>query len=138
MSAPPPRPASAPPPARQVVSASGDSRAAATAAKDIKEIKGMLSGITQRLGALEGRMQKLERQAVKGDDVKIKKLSGEVKSLATHLGVITQGLNNTPDYNLREEFQCTHCGSKGTVATKHRCTNCEKEGWWGWWPVKKR
>jgi DnaJ-class molecular chaperone len=98
----------------------------------------MLVGITQRIGALESRMNKLERKTSNGNDTRIKKLAADVKTLAGHLAGITQGLNNTPDYNLREEFQCDHCGSKGTVATKHRCTNCEKEGWWGWWPKKKR
>jgi hypothetical protein len=40
-------------------------------------------------------------------------------------------------HELREDFECQHCKSKGTVAFLTKCTSCGQERWFGWWPRKK-
>ena len=40
-------------------------------------------------------------------------------------------------HDLRENFECQHCQSKGTVAFLTKCTACGQERWFGWWPRKK-
>jgi len=57
-------------------------------------------------------------------DSEIKKMKEEIKNT----------LINTPLRNLRERFVCSSCGEKGYVAVKIKCTKCDEESWWGWWP----
>jgi len=40
-------------------------------------------------------------------------------------------------HELREDFHCAHCKSKGTMAILTKCTSCGQERWFGWWPKKK-
>ncbi len=44
-------------------------------------------------------------------------------------------VENTPASGLKREFKCD-CGSSGEIAVAVKCTKCDKETWWGWWPEK--
>jgi hypothetical protein len=134
-----PRPAipPTPTPARQSKPAPNQGKVVSITASDLQDIQSALIGMSQRLGNMDNRLTKLEHETAKSESPKIKQLVNEVRTITGQIERIQIGLSNTPDYNLRAEFECENCGSKGTVATRQRCTQCEKEGWWGWWPKKK-
>jgi hypothetical protein len=33
-----------------------------------------------------------------------------------------------------EEFKCSKCGSQHLMEIKIKCTECDAERWWGYWP----
>ena len=41
----------------------------------------------------------------------------------------------TPALGLKKHFKCD-CGASGLVALRIKCTACDKETWWGWFPKK--
>lgn len=44
-----------------------------------------------------------------------------------------RGIHGTLGYDIRENFQCQHCGSRGYVVGLIKCGECEEEEWRGWW-----
>lgn len=56
-------------------------------------------------------------------------VEGDIEDLAVCL-------REVPSRGLREQFTC-ECGAKGMVALSIKCTKCEKETWWGWWPKEE-
>jgi hypothetical protein len=103
----------------------------------------IVADLTQRLAMAEaavGRIGQLEAtlaavQAAGGPKAQdfqavvnqLKKVSGQVDS-------VMQGLQNTPGYGTRRNFQCGSCGTQGMVVSLYRCSKCGKEKWLGWWP----
>jgi hypothetical protein len=62
--------------------------------------------------------------------------SGEqIAEIQAQLGDLSERLHQR--HELREDFECQHCKSKGTVAFLTKCTACGQERWFGWWPRKK-
>ena len=62
--------------------------------------------------------------------------SGEqITEIQTQLCDLSERLHQR--HELREDFECQHCQSKGTVAFLTKCTACGQERWFGWWPRKK-
>lgn len=59
-------------------------------------------------------------------------------STKSQVSTMNKGLVRTPVYNLRNRFQCSNCQTKGLVAVKIHCTNCQAEQWWGFHPEKKK
>jgi len=57
-----------------------------------------------------------------------------LKNQERQLRDITRGLDGTPDYDIRQAFECPHCGSRGHVSEYVTCTECGEGMWWGWWP----
>ncbi len=105
------------------------------------EIKDYLNRISERLDTLENRLDRLGKSGmgrqVQNDTAyqsKIERLSTQLKTVTAELRAIQSGLQNTPDFNLRAEFVCDECGTQGAITTRHRCSKCGGEGWWGWWP----
>ncbi len=104
----------------------------------------MLPVAAPELRDLIGRVERLERSVGSGGgdgdgrialaqlDIVIK----DVQTLSARLERVLQALSGTAGYRLRETFECSSCGQKGHVAVKVKCTNCENEMWWGWWPGK--
>jgi len=45
-----------------------------------------------------------------------------------------RSLDRIPTYRLYDRFTCKWCGAKALVAIRIKCTNCDKEDWWGWYP----
>ncbi len=41
-----------------------------------------------------------------------------------------------PHCDIRKIYHCDSCNSQGQVAIYTKCTNCDEENWWGWWPKK--
>ncbi len=115
------------------------------ASDDQNETNEILLNISERLSEIESRLAKLERSGAGKSSQqgalqqsKVERLSQQFRGLAEAIQVIQAGLKNTPDYNLRAEFVCEHCGSHGAVNTRQRCSKCGNEGWWGWWPLNRK
>ena len=66
---------------------------------------------------------------------KLAELEAQVESTMT-VEEVKNLFNNTPVFSLKNQYEC-ECGSKGMVAFRFKCTNCDKENWWGWFPEKK-
>lgn len=58
----------------------------------------------------------------------------DLQALNQRLDALTRHLAATLGYRLRESFRCRSCGAQGQVAARVKCTYCDKEIWWGWWP----
>jgi hypothetical protein len=101
---------------------------------------GDLAGLTERLANVEGNSDKFEqyRKAFETALMANRQLQlAQSQTVNTQLKTITQGLRNTLGYDVKKNFRCDACGADGAVALKIRCTHCEKENWWGWWPKDK-
>ena len=99
-----------------------------------------LSGLTERLANLETTAEKFEqyRKAFETALMANRQLQlAQSQAVNTQLKTITQGLRNTLGYDIKKNFKCDSCGADGAVALRIRCTHCEKENWWGWWPKEK-
>ena len=112
---------------------------------DQNETNEILLNISERLSDMERRLAQLERSGAGRSSLqgalqqsKVERLSQQFRGLAEAIQVIQAGLKNTPDYNLRAEFVCEHCGSHGAVNTRQRCSKCGNGGWWGWWPPNRK
>ncbi len=98
------------------------------------------AGLAERLAAMEAKAEELEAYRQAFEEALIEGREQHVaqwRTVNTHLKAITGGLKNTLGYNLKKNFKCDSCGAEGVVALKVRCTQCEKENWWGWWPKHK-
>jgi hypothetical protein len=49
------------------------------------------------------------------------------------ISLILNMLWNNPLTRLKERFTCD-CGAKGNVAVHIKCTQCDRDTWWGSWP----
>jgi len=54
-------------------------------------------------------------------------------TLEEEIDGLTARFGNSPLADMRKRFSCK-CGAKGMVAVSFKCTKCEQENWWGWWP----
>jgi hypothetical protein len=88
----------------------------------------------QRLDLLEERIAQLAQVVQRSahnappSDEQIALIQAQLWDLSRHLD---------EKHDLREQFECQHCKSKGTVAFLTKCTSCGQERWFGWWPKKK-
>jgi hypothetical protein len=99
-----------------------------------------LAGLNERLANVETTTDKFEqyRKAFETALMANRQLQlAQSQTVNTQLKTITQGLRNTLGYDIKKNFKCDSCGADGAVALRIRCTHCEKENWWGWWPKDK-
>ena len=99
-----------------------------------------MAGLTERMASVEANSEKFEqyRKAFETALMANRQLQlAQSQTINTQLKTITQGLRNTLGYDIKKNFKCDSCGADGAVALKIRCTHCEKENWWGWWPKDK-
>ena len=99
-----------------------------------------VAGLTERMASVEANSEKFEqyRKAFETALMANRQLQlAQSQTVNTQLKTITQGLRNTLGYDIKKNFRCDSCGADGAVALKIRCTHCEKENWWGWWPKDK-
>ena len=99
-----------------------------------------MAGLTERMASVEANSEKFEqyRKAFETALMANRQLQlAQSQTVNTQLKTITQGLRNTLGYDVKKNFRCDSCGADGAVALKIRCTHCEKENWWGWWPKDK-
>ena len=99
-----------------------------------------VAGLTERMAIVEANSEKFEqyRKAFETALMANRQLQlAQSQTVNTQLKTITQGLRNTLGYDVKKNFRCDSCGADGAVALKIRCTHCEKENWWGWWPKDK-
>ncbi len=105
-----------------------------------QSVRAELAGLTERLANVETTTDKFEqyRKAFETALMANRQLQlAQSQAVNTQLKTITQGLRNTLGYDVKKNFKCDSCGADGAVALKIRCTHCEKENWWGWWPKDK-
>jgi hypothetical protein len=93
-----------------------------------------LSAIVKRVESLEDRIAGLEARIASENESS--EVNQKVQQLAEELKRISQNLQNTPGYGIRNSFKCEKCHEPGHVATMFRCTQCGHESWRGWWPQK--
>jgi predicted nucleic acid-binding Zn-ribbon protein len=99
-----------------------------------------MAGLTERMASVEANSEKFEqyRKAFETALMANRQLQlAQSQTVNTQLKTITQGLRGTLGYDIKKNFRCDSCGADGAVALKIRCTHCEKENWWGWWPKDK-
>jgi hypothetical protein len=99
-----------------------------------------MSGLAERMASVEANSEKFEqyRKAFETALMANRQLQlAQSQTVNTQLKTITQGLRNTLGYDIKKNFRCDSCGADAAVALKIRCTHCEKENWWGWWPKDK-
>lgn len=99
-----------------------------------------LAGLTERLANVESATDRFEqyKKSLEAALAANRQLQlAQSQAINTQLKTITQGLRNTLAYDIKKNFKCDCCGADGAVALKIRCTLCEKENWWGWWPKEK-
>ncbi len=100
-----------------------------------------LASLSERMANLETDTDKFEqyRKSFETALMANRQLQlAQSQAVNTQLKTITQGLKNTLAYDIKKNFKCDCCGADGAVALKIRCTHCEKENWWGWWPKDKK
>ncbi|MDM7999145.1 MAG: hypothetical protein QUS33_03860 [Dehalococcoidia bacterium] len=99
-----------------------------------------MAGLNERMATVEANSEKFEqyRKAFETALMANRQLQlAQSQTVNTQLKTITQGLRNTLGYDIKKNFRCDSCGADGAVAIKIRCTHCEKENWWGWWPKER-
>jgi hypothetical protein len=101
---------------------------------DLSRQVSKLANTAQRLDLLEertGQLAQLIQHAAHSEQP-----SGEqIAEIQAELRELSRYQNN--HHELREDFECAHCKSKGTVAFLTKCTSCGQERWFGWWPRRK-
>ena len=113
------------------------------AIETLRTISSDLANQTQKLREIEARVSRLESGA-SDSNLAIQLCSEKVQNIEDHVQKIEERTKEALEitksnfsYNLREDFKCESCGSKGLVAIHIRCTRCDEESWWGWWPASK-
>ena len=92
-----------------------------------------LANTTQRLDLLEettGQLARLIQHSAHHEQIPVEiidEIQAEIQDLSQHL-------NHRNEF--KENFECTQCKSKGTMAILTKCTSCGQERWFGWWPKK--
>ncbi|MBI3954194.1 MAG: hypothetical protein HY330_06740 [Chloroflexi bacterium] len=85
--------------------------------RQIREARAPLE-VESRLLVLDGRVAEVEQTLE------------ETREATVRLG---DALKASPLSRLRGRFSCG-CGAKGHVAVSIKCTSCDTERWWGWFP----
>jgi len=90
---------------------------------EILELRGYmkrLDTIEKQLGALNERLSHVEKH-----------LNNEVFDAIKRF---QSQLDGTLTANMGSEFTCDRCGAVGLVSVRIRCTNCQAENWYGFYP----
>ncbi len=112
----------------------------------LKTLQATMTDLAQRITKVETSINRLSQKETEVPDASVpvqrlsQRLEAVVKDLQqvnSQVGRVLKGLEGTPDYGVRNSFTCESCGSHGFVAIPMRCTKCDGEGWWGWWPKKE-
>jgi hypothetical protein len=112
-------------------SSSSEVAALQKALADLTRQVNKLINTTQRIDFLEERVEQLARQSPHNKQP----AEERIDEIYARLQEFSHNLTNRRE--LRDDFQCEHCKSKGTVAFLTKCTSCGRERWFGWWPKKK-
>lgn len=97
----------------------------------------ILNNLAERMAVMEAAAEQFDqyRRAFEAALMANQQLQmAQSQSLGSQMETIAQGLSNTLGYDIKKNFVCDSCGAEGAVALKIRCTQCEKQNWWGWWP----
>ncbi|MBN1368576.1 MAG: hypothetical protein JW967_11685 [Dehalococcoidales bacterium] len=94
-----------------------------------------LTDAVRRIEVLEKKTEQIAKSVSQSPNTITQSLELRIDELQSQLQSFYQKVHNK--HELREDFQCSHCKSKATVAFYAKCTTCGKEKWFGWWPAKK-
>ena len=112
----------------------------------LHQLQSTLDRLANRIEKIEAAIERLEQmeEKVAGVDDNVQQLSRELnaevikfKGINNRVKRMDKGLDGTPGYGARTDFTCDSCGSRGLIAIPMKCTNCGKEGWWGWRPGER-
>ncbi len=110
------------------------------AAGQINSLGMQMAELSLRLAKMELRITNLENNigfSGQSTSESQKSTIQQLRSISSQVEIITEGLRSTPGYNIGKTYNCNSCRSMGTIAVKVRCTTCDHENWWGWWPQRK-
>ena len=102
--------------------------------------------LTEQTAKLEAHLHQVEQKqnttaefgaAILQLEEKLEAVTRHFREIDGRVTTVLRKLRDTPSYGVRSDFTCESCGSQGFVAIPLKCTNCGKEGWWGWWPDHK-
>ena len=92
--------------------------------------------VMEKIRYLEQEMANL-KNTIQTLSQEINKAFGTFDGLNNQVNEINRGLASTLGYDIRQNFTCEHCGSQGYVTGLVKCSQCEEENWWGWWPPQE-
>ena len=140
----PPTPSSRPPASQPTVPSAPPLQTPAPVPYEVlQKLQAAVADLASRMTKVETTISRLSRAEGEATDISVtvQRLSQRLETIAGDLhkvngqtSGILAGLDATPDYGTRKSFICDSCHSRGFVAIPMKCTQCGKEGWWGWWP----
>ncbi len=74
------------------------------------------------------------QQSVEMLSMNMQELANNLRQVAGQNNDIQRGLQGTIGYDIQNNFECEHCGSRSYVLGIVKCSSCGEEDWWGWWP----
>ena len=90
--------------------------------------------------AAQERIAKLE-SALAESDARVRQVEASVQEAAQQVQMLIAtvqdmmgNLGATPAYGVQKSFTCGTCSAQGSVAIPVRCTNCNTDTMFGWWP----
>ena len=82
------------------------------------------------------RVYKVENE-VEMTQSSVEETGRRIQGLQRTVDAILNGLNDTPDYNIRTRHKCSSCGPTGLIAVRTVCTSCGANDSWVFHPEKK-
>ena len=132
----PPVPAAGPPPALSMPSSAPQPAAAVTMAPTAQPGQAPVTADP----AAQERIDKLET-ALAESDARVREVEASVQEAAQQVQMLIAtvqdmmgNLGSTPAYGVQKSFTCATCSAQGTVAIPVKCTTCQTDTMFGWWP----
>jgi hypothetical protein len=113
-------------PSSPIIGASSEVIALQKIVADLTRQVSKFANTAQRIDLLEERTSQLA-QLIQHSAHNAQPSEEQITEIQAQLRDLSRHLNER--HELREEFECQHCKSKGTA--------CGRERWFGWWPRKK-
>ncbi|MBI4306906.1 MAG: hypothetical protein HY678_11360 [Chloroflexi bacterium] len=99
----------------------------------LEEQRPVISDLKSRLARLERAFDMMKQLEHEFADVKEHEASGAKSLLPEQLTELLRHVDADSLSGLRRHFTCTHCGARGRLAVRVKCTNCDTNSWIGWW-----
>ncbi|MBI4219987.1 MAG: hypothetical protein HY682_07595 [Chloroflexi bacterium] len=101
----------------------------------LEEQRPVISDLKNRLARLERAVDMMRQLEHEVADVKEHEAlnAGSKPLLPEQVTELLRHLDSDSLSGLRRHFTCTHCGARGRLAVRVKCTNCDTNSWIGWW-----
>ena len=121
-----PAPAADPPPAAQPPAAAPAAQAGQTPVTADPAAQERIAKLESALAESDARVRQVEA-SVQESAQQVQMLIATVQDMMGNLG-------STPAYGVQKTFTCGMCNAQGTVAIPVKCTTCQTDTMFGWWP----